>query len=582
MNRCKHPITNEPRLEFERRFRRSGDLTKRKLLEYIPALLLTNLSSLLLISVDGIVVGNFLGSGALSAVNVFYPVTMFIGVVSVLIANGAAAILSTRMGRSDREGLLYAKSAVMRVLILSMLFVGVAQIPVAWGIIRSCHLSPEMHMLTCQYAVGILISMPFGLGSTVGVCQLQTIGRMKVLMWLSIMEAIANLLLDLLFVGVLKMGVAGAGLGTAGANILRFLATELYLAKKTDIYYSGGVKARREDYREIITCGLPEASHSVMMAIQNYFMIRIILSVFGDEGGVIKGVCVFCFSLTNVLISGVQGSMRPLAGIVTGAKDRVGMRILMRQSFILMTIFSGVMMLLIELFPGWFFWLHGVSVIPAGGVLSVRLYTMYFCLRAYNAIFRLCFSIRGDVKYATVLTVVSNAALPVFAFVLSRIFPGPFLWLSYPMTELVLFILNLRRYRFEGKKEREEDDPAARILYLTVKTNEAVQASRQIRCWAEDNGYPARLANRVSLCMEEMVTYAVASQGREDINIQIMVRFTPDGACFSMLDDGRCIALDKDVKTQELITDNYGLLKKVARSVEYQYILNMNYSVFNF
>lgn len=54
------------------------------------------------------------------------------------------------------------------------------------------------------------------------------------------------------------------------------------------------------------------------------------------------------------------------------------------------------------------------------------------------------------------------------------------------------------------------------------------------------------------------------------------------GAVFEMLDNGKCIALDRDSEIQELITDNYGLVKKLAKSVEYQYLLNMNYTVFTF
>ena len=55
-----------------------------------------------------------------------------------------------------------------------------------------------------------------------------------------------------------------------------------------------------------------------------------------------------------------------------------------------------------------------------------------------------------------------------------------------------------------------------------------------------------------------------------------------DGLLFMMLDDGRCISLDKNEETQKLITSNYGLLKKVAKSVEYQYVPDMNYTVFRF
>ena len=51
---------------------------------------------------------------------------------------------------------------------------------------------------------------------------------------------------------------------------------------------------------------------------------------------------------------------------------------------------------------------------------------------------------------------------------------------------------------------------------------------------------------------------------------------------FPNLDDGKCIALDKNEVSRKLITDNYELLRKLAKSVEYQYILNMNYTRFTF
>ncbi len=44
-------------------------------------------------------------------------------------------------------------------------------------------------------------------------------------------------------------------------------------------------------------------------------------------------------------------------------------------------------------------------------------------------------------------------------------------------------------------------------------------------------------------------------------------------------DDGECIYLDKVEENQKVITSNYGVVKKVSKSVDYQYILNMNYTV---
>ena len=56
------------------RYRQRGDLTGRKLKEYLPTMLVINLSTLVLGSVNGIVAGNLVSSNALSSVNLFFPV----------------------------------------------------------------------------------------------------------------------------------------------------------------------------------------------------------------------------------------------------------------------------------------------------------------------------------------------------------------------------------------------------------------------------------------------------------------------------------------------------------------------------
>jgi hypothetical protein len=67
------------------------------------------------------------------------------------------------------------------------------------------------------------------------------------------------------------------------------------------------------------------------------------------------------------------------------------------------------------------------------------------------------------------------------------------------------------------------------------------------------------------------------------LSVEVIVRFKGEHeAIFIELDDGRCIALDTSEISRKIITDNYELLKKLAKSVEYQYILNMNYTRFTF
>ena len=564
------------------RFQRTGSLTGRKLLEYLPAMIMTNLSVLMLVSVDGLVVGNLVGSNALSAVNIFYPATIMIGVASTITASGAGSVISTAVGKNDLDSLRHIKSAVRSLMIAAAVIMSVVQIPIVYLIITSYNLSPEMNEMTWLYAVGIMISTPFGLISTVGVYQLQISGKMKALMWLSVAEGLVNLVLDLFFVGTLKMGVIGAGLGTACANAVRCTSTIIYLAKKTDMYRTNGAKARPADIKDILLSGLPEGSNSGINAIQNFFMMQIIILTFGATGGVIKGVCTFCLSLVNVLINGIQGSMRPLAGLLTGSEDHEGLRILMRQCIALIVCAVGAAVILIELDPGLFYFIHGVREIPEGGLLALQLFATYFIFRGIDTLFRLYLTNRRDSEFSAKLTVLGNATSPVFAFVLSRFLPGPFIWLSYLLTELLILSFNIWRYRKWLRQDAENADPDSKKLYLEVVPEKAGEASEEIYKYAEENGFSHKIAYKVSLCMEEMAAYAVRSQDKDEVQIQITVRFSKNEALFTMLDDGECIALNENREQQEMAVDNYEFIKKLAKSVQYQYILDMNYSVLRF
>lgn len=117
-------------LDNLKRYRRDGGLTIRKLAEYIPAMIMTNLSVLLLMSVDGLVVGNYCGSDALSSVNIFYPVSLMTGTLSVLAASGIATSISTAMGMNDPDNIDRIRGVSLRIMIILAAAVGVLQIPV--------------------------------------------------------------------------------------------------------------------------------------------------------------------------------------------------------------------------------------------------------------------------------------------------------------------------------------------------------------------------------------------------------------------------------------------------------------------
>ncbi|MBR1443137.1 MAG: hypothetical protein IJ583_06340 [Firmicutes bacterium] len=630
--------------ELLSRFGRDGSLTMRKLREYIPPMIATNLSTLLLISVDGLVVGNFVGSHALASVNIFYPITLFIALISALVASGSATALSTAIGSSDLDKTARMKHASIVMMILAAIFVAFAQIPVVSALIASYEreVSAQTIEMMQQYGTGIMISMPFGLISTVGVYQLQISGKMKLLMKLAAMEGIVNLILDLLFVAVMDMGAAGAGYGTAAANIVRSVTTVIYIAKNTDLYKCGEAKAGFNEVKEILSYGTPDATAILMAAVKNYLIIQILVYVFGDDGGVINGVCVFCFGLVNVVVSGIQGGMRPLAGFMSGANDIVGIRTLLKQCIRITAVIVGIMTVLIIIFSDAFFYAHGIHDIPDFGILSLRLYSLYFVINGFDVLFRLYFVNRKKTNLSTALNISGTVMLILMFFILGALLPKPFLWLAYLFTSLIMLSIEQVYYLYYMKHEKN-DDSEAELLYLSVTPDKAAEASELLQKYMTKSGCQPRMANKMSLCMEEMVSYAVTKSRlselrrliceilpperlvellpdelfdklmyvlknpedeeqippfpgdvlkklpkdlqeilQQDIEVYIIIRLTKDEGRFVMLDTGRCIALNEDKETKKLVTENYEFIKKLAKSVEYQYILDMNYSVISF
>lgn len=565
------------------KYKRTKSLIRMKMLEYVPTLFLSNLSTLLILTADGLVVGNFLGSDALASVNIFSPITILMGVISAIVSNGTATCLSTYIVKNDVEALSYKKSAIKLAVLITAILIIVLEVPIVELIVSSYNLEPNMHAMTMQYATGIMIAMPFSLISSVGVCQLQIIGKMKVLVIFAVIEGAINLALDILFVGVLKVGVGGAGYGTACANIIRATLTVIYMYTRTDIYKKSKVKCRIDDIIEIIRCGLPEASSILVRAFQSYVLMRIILLAFGKEGGTIKGVSAFCFTLANVFIASTQGSIRPMINLLYGEEDRIGLKNTMRIGFRLITISCLAMTVVVAFNPKFFFVIHGVhDAMPESAMLALRFSALQYVFAGYGTIFRTYFSNTNNYSFATRVTLIGNLSMVVFAYCLYKFCPAPFVFLADAMTAAFVYIILLARYFYNDIKSKKDELENKKKLYLTVRREDAIEASKYIKHYASENGVSDDIAYRVSLCMEEMLEYAVKSQRRLNLHTQIMIGFKDNGAKFIMLDDGECITLNENEDSKKLITNNYELLNRISKSHEYKYILNMNCTTFNF
>jgi putative MATE family efflux protein len=221
-----------------------------------------------------------LGGNAMAALGLVSPIySILIGIGSGLGIGASAAIArSIGMGRSEKTGGIAAQSLIMCVLVAlvatPLLLLTAEPVLIAIGAGPTIEASMEFAIPLYISAVLIFIS-----GVMSGIMRGE--GAVRRSMYIQVIGAIANLILDPIFIYTFDMGVAGAAWATTAAfGISIVIGLYWYLVKK-DMF----IKLKRKEFRlnvalqkEILSVGLPQtAEFTVMSAFNVTFNFCIIM-----------------------------------------------------------------------------------------------------------------------------------------------------------------------------------------------------------------------------------------------------------------------------------------------------------------
>ena len=186
----------------------------RILIEFAIPLLLGNVFQQLYNTVDSWVVGNYVSNEAFSAVGTVGPIiNMLIGFFMGLSA-GTGAVISQYYGAKQEEKVKSAvHTAILMTLVIGVVFtgVGIFMTPYMLKIMKTpIEVLPEATEYLQIYFSGILGLMIYNIGSGI----LRAVGDSQRAFYFLIVSAMTNTVLDLVFVLVFKMGVAGVAWAT--------------------------------------------------------------------------------------------------------------------------------------------------------------------------------------------------------------------------------------------------------------------------------------------------------------------------------------------------------------------------------
>lgn len=259
-----------------------GVIWKELLLFSIP-LLLGNLFQQLYNAVDSVVVGNYIGQQALAAVGSSAPVINLLVSFFMGLAVGAGVIISRYFGARNKEGLhdaVHTSMALTFAAGLIMTVVGVLLSPyiLEWVGTPDDVMANSILYLRI-YFLGILSVMVYNMGSGI----LRAVGDSKNPLYFLIISSITNIILDLLFVVVFKMGIAGVGWATLIAQTISAILTMILLVRTREEYQVilRHIRFHKDMLLEIVRLGLPSGLQNAVVSFSNV-IVQSNINAFGS------------------------------------------------------------------------------------------------------------------------------------------------------------------------------------------------------------------------------------------------------------------------------------------------------------
>ena len=261
----------------------SGNIVSQIILFSLP-LMLGNIFQMLYNTVDSIVVGNFVGTAALAAVG---STTMIINMLVFFFngfAVGAGVVIGQLFGARDMDKLhTTIETTMTTTFIMCVVFTIVGYFGVK-PMLRFMS-TPEDVMDSATtylriYFLGITGLLIYNMGSGI----LRAVGDTTRPLYFLILTSVLNIILDLLFVIVFRMGVAGVALATIVSQFISAILTMLLLIRTDDIYRFSWKDMQLDlpILRRIFTIALPAGIQSVITAFSNIF-VQSYINFFGSS-----------------------------------------------------------------------------------------------------------------------------------------------------------------------------------------------------------------------------------------------------------------------------------------------------------
>ena len=395
--------------------------------------------------VDGIFVSNFAGKTAFTAINLIMPYLMVFGTLGFMIGTGGTALVSMTLGMGDKK----KANELFSMLTLVCIAGGVVLTVISLILLRPAAelLGAEGQILEDAVTYGTIVQSAL----TAYIIQFAfqsfciTAEKPNLSLWMTVAAGVCNIVLDALFVAVLRWGLVGAAFATAIAQILGAIIPLVYFARPNSSLLRF-CRCRFDGRALLRTCtnGSSELMSNVSMSLVSMLYNLQLLRYAGEDGVAAYGVIMYVNFIFIAVFIGFAIGTAPIIGFNHGADNRQELKGIFKKSLIILAGFALVMTVSAELLaaPLSSVFVGYDQMLMEMTTRGFRIYILSFLLCGFNIFGSSMFTALNNGLVSALISFIRTLVCQIAAvLVLPVFFDLDGIWMSIVAAELVALIL---------------------------------------------------------------------------------------------------------------------------------------------
>lgn len=397
--------------------------------------------------VDGVFVSRFVGTDALSAVNIVYPYIGLVLAVGIMLATGGSAVIAKKMGENNSQGAKENFSMLILLGIILGFIIAIIGLIFIDPILLVLGTNEQIYAYAYEYVFVLMFFVPFSILQMLFQYFFVTAGKPNLGLISTVLGGIANIILDYVFIVTLNMNIAGAALATGiGYSIPAIFGIYYFMTHKHGTLHFVKPTFDKKAIFDSCTNGASEMVTNLSTAITTYLFNLMMLKYLGSDGVAAITIVLYAQFFLTALYLGYSSGVAPIISYNYGDQNAEELKKILKISLIFIVVCSIVTYL-----SSTFLATSIVGIFAKAGTNVYEIALNGFGLFSLSYLF-----IGINIFASALFTALSNGKISAiisfartFLFILVAILVLPQLmgvdgiWLAIPFAELMALIVSI-------------------------------------------------------------------------------------------------------------------------------------------